>query len=215
MRLPVLAFASRTRLGPLPGLAILVGSALLLSSFVSDAAAHRGDGVRIRIGAGFGHARVYHGSSWSSGPRRYRGLRCSPRVRVIAPIRHYYRPRLYLGLGLGRPYYAPRVLVRDRYIIRDDDDVTRRESAPRRDDDIERGRSTPSEEDFDVTNEPPPGTWYHDRFCDREFRNLDDYTEHLQQRRHTQTIDIIDKRTGDRLHTLEFVNGEWQPQIGE
>ncbi len=228
MRLHLLPRAIRTRrIGARIGLALIVGSALLLGTFVPNAAAYRNDGPRYRGGPGFGHARVYHGSSWNSGPRRYRGYHSGPRVRVYAPIHryyyrpHYYRPRLSFGLGLsfGHPYYdhPPVVVHRDRYIIEDDDRDDRArdrdESIRDRDDRIERDGTAPSEEDFDVTNEPPPGCYYHDRFCDREFSTLDDYTEHIQRERHSQTIDILERRTGDRLHTIEFVNGEWQPQI--
>lgn len=128
MRLPLFSRTFRTRqIGPRTGLALVVGSALLLATLVSNSAAHRGDGPRYRGGAGYGHSRVYGGPVWSSGPRRYRG---------------YHGPRFQLA-------------------------------------------------------------------------NLDDYTEHLRHKRHPQTIDIIEKRSGERLHTLEFVDGEWQSQIRE
>lgn len=220
MRLPILPNTFRTRrIGPHTGLAFVVASALLLGAFVSDAAAHRSSGVRVRVGAGISQVRVYGGASWSSGPRRFRGSHYGPRVRVFAPIHRHYRPRVLvrLGSGFSRPYYyrPPVVVERRHYITRDDEDVTRREPAPTRHDNGVRGRPLPSEDDFDVTNEPPPGCSYHDGFCDREFSTLDDYTEHLQDKRHSQTIAIIERRSGDRLHTLEFVNGEWQPQISD
>ena len=196
MRLPI--FPTR-RIGHHTGLALVVASAFLLGAFVSDAAAHRSSGVRFRGGAVISHPRVVV----RSGPRRIRVLHHGPRVRVVAPIRRYYRPRVFIGLGLGfghAYYHRPRVVVRDRYIYRNDD---------------VRDRRAPLADDFDVTNEPPPGCYYHDRFCDRDFSNLDDYTEHVLDERHSQTIDIIERRTGDRLRTLEFVNGEWGPQASD
>jgi hypothetical protein len=216
MRLAIFPNTFRTRrIGLHAGLALVVAAALLLGAFVLEAAAHQSSGVHYRGGVGIGHVRT----SWSSGPRRYRRSYHGPRVRVFAPIHRHYRPRLLIRLGSGfsppRYYRRPVVVERRHYIIRDDDDVTRREPAPTRDDHGVRGRPSPFEDDFDVTNEPPPGCYYHDGFCDREFSTLDDYTEHLQDRRHSETIDIIDRRSGDRLHTLEFVNGEWGPRISD
>jgi hypothetical protein len=219
MRVPVSPHTFRTRwIEPRVGLALAVGLTLLLGSFVSNAYAYRGGVIHVRGGAGYGYSRVARGSHWNGGPRRVRVFRYAPRVRVFAPIRHYhyYRPRVILGLGLGfgRPYYPP-VVERRHYITRDDDRVTRDERARIRDDGNGRGGSAPYEEDFDVTNEPPAGCYYHDGYCNQDFATLDDYTEHLQHKRHSQTIDIIEKRTGDRLHTVEFVDGEWQPQLSE
>ena len=49
---------------------------------------------------------------------------------------------------------------------------------------------------IDVTNDPPAGCYYYDRFCDRQFSNLDDYTEHVESQDHPKTIEIIRKRLG-------------------
>jgi len=211
------------QLAPRLGFALVVGLALVLGSFVSDAAAYRGGGgggARFRGGAGFAHGRGF-GGSWSAGRRfgGFGGFGYAPRVHLFTPIHRYYRPRVSfsLGFGFGQPYYydPPVVVERDHYIIEHDDSATPSEPAPTRDPYMQRGNPAPSEDDFDVTNQPPAGTYYYDPFCNQQFSTLDDYTEHLQHKDHAQTIEIVDKRTGDQLHTLEFVNGEWQPQLSE
>lgn len=78
-----------------------------------------------------------------------------------------------------------------------------------RDYDQKKGSSRGSEE-IDVENEPPAGTYYHDRFCNKDFRTLDDYTEHLKSKHHSQTIDILDQESNKRVRTLELVDGYWQ-----
>jgi hypothetical protein len=64
----------------------------------------------------------------------------------------------------------------------------------------------------DVANDPPAGCRYYDRFCDRQFSNLDDYTEHVNGQDHSKTIEILRKDSGERLRTLEFVGGSWRVQ---
>ena len=71
---------------------------------------------------------------------------------------------------------------------------------------------TESGTQVDVTNNPPAGCYYYDRFCDRQFSNLDDYTGHVESQDHPKTIEIIRKDSGDRLRTLEFVGGYWNVQ---
>ena len=71
---------------------------------------------------------------------------------------------------------------------------------------------TESGTQVDVTNDPPAGCYYDDRFCDRQFSNLDDYTEHVDSQNHPKTIEIIRKDSGARLRTLEFVGGYWSVQ---
>src|SRR5205085_2893953 len=79
--------------------------------------------------------------------------------------------------------------------------------------DDDHSRSTPGVHgtvEIDVTNEPPAGSKYYDSFCNRQWSNLDDYTEHLQHEHHAQTIEVVDRRSGNALRTLEFVDGYWQ-----
>ena len=144
-----------------------------------------------------------------------------------APVRCYRAPRSYfsLGIGFGWPgYYAPPVYVYDAPRVVAPAPRVYREPAydDRRDDrdydrddhryyDRDEDRSRHSRE-IDVENEPPAGSYYHDPFCNRTFSTLDDYTEHLQSHHHTQTIEIIERSSGDRLRTLEFVDGYWQVQ---
>jgi hypothetical protein len=65
---------------------------------------------------------------------------------------------------------------------------------------------------IDVANEPPAGCYYHDRFCDRQFSDLDEYTEHVESQDHPKTIEIVRQDSGARLRTLEFVGGYWRVQ---
>jgi hypothetical protein len=59
-----------------------------------------------------------------------------------------------------------------------------------------------------VTNEPPAGCYYYDRFCDRQFSNLDDYTNHLDSQI-TRNDQIVNQDSDDTLRTLGFVDGYW------
>lgn len=66
--------------------------------------------------------------------------------------------------------------------------------------------------EIDVENEPPAGCYYYDPYCEREFANLDDYTDHLDAERHSNTIEIVDRDSGERVRTLEYVDGYWGVQ---
>jgi hypothetical protein len=102
----------------------------------------------------------------------------------------YVHPRSYtrFSIGIGVPYYYPPAY---RYYV---------EPYP-----VEVESST----SIDVTNEPPANCYYYDRFCDLQFSNLDDYTDHVENQDHPRTIEIVDKDSGDTIRTLEFVGGYW------
>ncbi len=129
----------------------------------------------------YGGVRYYRGGAGYYGPYGYR----------------YSRPRTFVsfGIGLGLPYYCPPAY---RYVVEPYPVV---EHYPV---DVESGRP------IDVTNEPPAGCYYYDRFCDRQFSNLDDYTDHIESQNHENTIEIVQRDSGDRLRTLEFVDGLWR-----
>ncbi len=176
----------------------------------------------------FGGARHHYGGGYG-GYRGYGSYR--------APFRYHRAPHSYLSFGFsfGYPrYHAPpayiygpphlvyrervyddRVYERedrdsdghDRDYDRPDPDSDRDDRGYDRSDDSSR-RS----DELDVENEPPAGAYYRDRFCNRTFSTLDDYTEHLDNEHHSQTIDIIERDSGKRLRTLEFVDGYWQVQ---
>ncbi len=98
----------------------------------------------------------------------------------------YGYPRTYIGLGLdwGVPYYYP--YPHHRYVA-------------------------PYRGAVDVTNEPPPGCYYYDSFCERSFGSLDEYTEHIESMdEHPNTIEILTDDTDARIRTLEFVDGYWE-----
>src|SRR4029078_6050845 len=96
-------------------------------------------------------------------------------------------PRTYISFGFGVPYY-PRPVYHyyEPYPV-----------------------VVESRTEIDVTNDPPAGCYYYDRFCDREFSNLDDYTDHLDQTDHAKTVEIVQRNSGDAIRTLEFVGGYW------
>ena len=71
---------------------------------------------------------------------------------------------------------------------------------------------TESGTQFDVTNDPPAGCHYYDRFCGRRFSNLDVYTVHVESQDHPKTLEILRNGSADRLRTLEFVGGYWSVQ---
>src|SRR6266581_3563482 len=164
----------------------------------------------------YGGARVYGGGpSFHAGMRYYGGGRrywgghyhgggygggYGGGITYIQPYRCYY-PHTYIrfGFGFGYPsYYYYRPAYRYYY----DDPVY---VAPRTEY-VEPDRSNVDpNETIDVTNEPPPGCYYYDSFCDRRFSNLDEYTDHLHSRHHSQTIEIVEKDSGDTIRTLEFV----------
>ncbi len=161
----------------------------------------RGDGGRGFDGGRFrgdgGHGFVGGGTRYYGGGRSYGGYHyVAPRysyggVRVYRSYPYYYsRPHSFVSfrLGVGLPYYCPpayRAYVEPYPVV------------------VEPGAS------IEVDNYPPAGCYYYDPFCDRQFDNLDDYTNHIQDVDHPQTIDVVDKSSGDRLRTLEFVDGYW------
>ena len=138
----------------------------------------------------------------------------------------FVRPRrvISFGIGLGVPYYSPPIY---RYyvephpvevepgpsVVAPDQPPVETEPGPSMNTpDEPPSLETESGSQVDVTNNPPAGCYYYDRFCDRKFSNLDDYTEHVERQSHPKTIEIIRKDSGDRLRTLEFVGGYWRVQ---
>lgn len=106
--------------------------------------------------------------------------------------RRFY-PRSYVRVGIG--FAAPHYSYSQSYTQYADPYVD----------------SSPSVS-IDVANEPPAGCYYYDPFCDEQFSNLDDYTEHVESHDHAKTIQIIQRDSGNTLRTLEFVGGYWSAQ---
>ncbi|HEY6193589.1 MAG TPA: hypothetical protein VI504_00980 [Candidatus Eisenbacteria bacterium] len=189
---------------------LLARGAWLATLIVTLAATAHAHGARGFAG-GFHGGRGFAGAHTFVGARPFVG---GPHVFVRngfhggftgGPVfRHCYRPRTFVrfGFDVGFPryyhYYQPPVVVYERDA--EPDHVAPAPVGP------------VSDDDFDVTNLPPLGCYYYDHFCNQRFATLDDYTEHLQHHHHAGTIAIIDKKSGDRLRTLEFVNGEWRPE---
>ncbi len=149
----------------------------------------RGDGYRGNGGGSrqYGNGgRRYGGGdhSYGNGGRRYYDGH-----RYRAPYRvRYVRPHRVIRVGLGLPYYCPpsyRGYVVRRPVVRE---------------------YVPS---IEVENYPPAGCYYYDPYCEREFANLDDCTEHLDGADHSNTVEVVDETTGEVVRTLEFVDGYW------
>ena len=121
------------------------------------------------------------GSRAYGGVRYYRGGRYSYRPYGY----RFYRPRTFVrfGIGWGSPYYYEPV----PYPVA-----------------VGPGAS------IDVTNLPPEGCYYYDPFCDRQFVDLDDYTDHLESIDHARTIEVVQRDSGERLWTLELAGGAWR-----
>jgi hypothetical protein len=153
-----------------------------------------GGGYVDRGGRAYGGGSRYRGSapyygsrgSYYGGPPYHSGY-----VRYGRPYRYGCgRPHSYVsfGIGLGVPYYCPpayHYYVAPHPVIEEPSDL------------------------IDVENLPPAGCYYYDPFCDRQFADLDTYTDHIDRETHGKTIEIIDRDSGDRLRTLEFVDGYW------
>jgi hypothetical protein len=138
----------------------------------------------------------------------------------------YVQPRsvIRVGIGLGVPYYRPPAY---RYDVEpypaEGAGPSVNTPGPPPPGEAEPGPSviTPDQPppigtdpgaQVDVANEPPAGCYYYDRFCDRRFSNLDEYTEHVESQDHPKTIEVIRQDSGGRLRTLEFVGGVWRVQ---
>jgi hypothetical protein len=209
-------------------------AALVFATGTSDAArAGRGGYARaggyayrgaVRGGVVAG-PRVYaHGQSptyrsWSSGHYYGGGYPVGGwHYHPYYPAYGYY-PHAYVSLGFGAPWYAPYPVYYPVYYPGPDGTVPNT-TAPQTDgqtpDQGAPGASVAPEPalvdsttSFDVTNDPPPGTYYYDRFCKRKFKNLDDCTDHLQGQSHPATIEIMEK-DGTGMLSLEFVGGVWR-----
>lgn len=150
----------------------------------------RGDGYRGNGGSGGGRHYGNGGRRYGGGDHYYGGgRRYYDGNRYRAPYRvRYARPHRVIRVGLGLPYYCPpsyRGYVVRRPVVRE---------------------YVPS---IEVENYPPAGCYYYDPYCQREFANLDDCTEHLDGADHSNLVEVVDETTGEVVRTLEFVDGYW------
>jgi hypothetical protein len=175
---------------------------------------YKGDGGRTWGGGGYSGSRgIWNGGGnyggWGDrhrsygGGSGYYGYRSAPRV-IYGGTRYYsddcYAPRVryirapryrsYVSFGIGLGYYCP---VRYRSYAVAPPVVDQRDV-------------------IDVENLPPAGCYYYDPYCQREFSDLDSYTDHIDQENHAQTIEIRDRDSGDYVRTLVFLNGYWEVQ---
>lgn len=156
------------------------------------------------------------GSPWGGGSigyRHYQGYPSRSRYRGGYGYR-YSRPRSFLSFSFGVPYYYPRPYVEyvEPYPVYEDPHAVivdpyvapesrRVEPAPT----VEPGTSS----SIDVTNEPPAGCYYYDRFCDKRFSSLDEYTDHLDKKDHPKTVEIIRNDSGEHVRNLVFSGEYW------
>jgi len=169
----------------------------------------------------------YNGGSWGGSTGGSWCDRGGAVVRYRAPRTYYgggypVSGNCYGGVRYYRPVYRPYYYSRPRTVfqigLRFGSSYCPRPTRTYVDYDVERAPvyTEPDRvgvsDDFDVTNEPPAGCYYYDPFCEQQFSNLDDYTAHLDSHDHGQTVEIIERDSRRTLHTLEFVNGEWQVQ---
>ena len=195
---------------------VVVAAMLVLASATVQAAPHggRGSGAGAHMQGGGGD-RVYRDGGGRAYGGAYRGGEPGRAYRggggyagrggaIVYGGGHYYRgggrhwgsygyarPRSYVsfGLGWGVPYYYPPAYA---YYVEPHPAI------------VESGAPV------DVSNEPPAGCYYYDRFCDRQFATLDEYTDHVEHQDHARTIEVVQRSSGDRLRTLEFVGGYWE-----
>lgn len=166
-------------------------------------ARYKGDGGRVWSGGGSGYRgggsydRGWYGGSrytYRSAPRYYGGTSyyygsdCYPRSTYYY---RYPRPRTYVSIGLGLPYYCP---MSYRHVV------------------VRRPVVSEYRDEVDVENLPPAGCYYYDPYCEREFSDLDSYTDHIDSEGHAQTIEIRYRDSGDYVRTLEFSAGYWVVQ---
>jgi hypothetical protein len=158
-----------------------------------------GGGVRTRYRGG--EWRAYGGGGGRADHGGRRVYVSTPRYRGGAgyyyggtwyrsPVDYRYAgPRVHVTLGFGMPWcYCPpayrRVVVSRPVVVEEVYEI-------------------------DVDNLPPDGCYYYDPFCDREYPDLDTYTEHVDHEGHAGTIEIRYLDSGDYVRTLEFVGGFW------
>ena len=147
---------------------------------------------------------------FGSAPYYYRPY-YAPRPIYVAPPPYVVRERVYVDRD--RNYddrdYDKRDDDKRDYDKHDDDPYDKRDKRDYDDDDSSyRG----DRDEIEVNNLPPAGAYYYDTYCHQRFSNLDDYTEHLDHKRHSQTISVIDNDSKKTIRTLEFVDGYWQVQ---
>ncbi len=155
---------------------------------------HFGGAPRAFAGGGRHFGGGFRGGPVYGGGRYFGGARFRGGGRFYGGRGYYYgRPRSFfsLGIGIGYPYYYPPVYeyYPEPYPV----------YVP----------APAVTERIEITNEAPPGYYYYDPYCDRRFSTLDRYLDHLQDYDHDPIIEVIDKDTGTRARTYEYVKGDW------
>jgi hypothetical protein len=212
------AFFTRSRSAVMvTGIAMMaVVPALVTGTSEAARVARGGYAYRGAVHGGiYGQSPTYR--SWSSGHYYggypYGGYRYYPR--------YGYYPHSYVsfGFGFGVPYYGypvygypvyyPAPVVATPYATAPPADGQTPDSGSPSASVEPQPALVDSTTSFDVTNDPPPGCYYYDRFCKRKFKNLDDYTDHVQGQSHPAVIEVMQK-DGTGMLELEFVGGVWK-----
>ena len=61
-----------------------------------------------------------------------------------------------------------------------------------------------------VTDAPPDGCYYYDAYCGLRFSSLDAYLDHLDTHNHDAYLEVIDRRSGERVHIYQYSNRNWR-----
>jgi hypothetical protein len=135
-----------------------------------------------------GGARYYGGGTrYYGGGTRYYGGGAGYHGRP-----YYYHPRSVVRLGIGFGFYGP---YYDPWYYPVPYPVY---------------EPAPVVHEVVITDAPPAGCYYYDPYCERRFSSLDAYLDHLDSSDHDAIIEVIDRRSGDRIHTYEYSHRDWR-----
>ena len=56
----------------------------------------------------------------------------------------------------------------------------------------------------------PDGYLYHDPYCDESFVSLEIYRGHLRHHHHPRVIRVLERDSGECVHTWHYRNGDWR-----
>jgi len=55
----------------------------------------------------------------------------------------------------------------------------------------------------------PDGFVYYDSYCDDRFASLEGYRTHLRRHHHPRIVRVLERDSGDCVHTLQYRDGDW------
>ena len=60
----------------------------------------------------------------------------------------------------------------------------------------------------------PDGFLYHDPYCDESFVTLEIYRTHLRHHHHPRVVRVLERDSGDCVHTWHYSDGDWRDWDG-